>query len=843
MRMLWYLIAMLLLFSCSAGNTARNDLDELTAGDTDLTDSSDPTEPSDTVTQPDELLGDDAGPQAEFPDEGYPSPDPDTCAFIGANCGEVTLDGGEKLSCGECADPDTCGGGGTPNVCGHPLCEEGWCWEHPYPQGDDLNDIYALDAAHVWAVGDRAVLFYNGVSWERIPYQLRQGGNIQAIYAADADTVWAVATDGCILFLNEEGLLTCDREIDEQGFPTHWTETETALYDIHGTGPNDIWAAGRELILHWDGETWTTVSELPSKVNAIWAVAPRAFWAAGEMGLLYHDDTNFSSTMTSTVFNDIVGLPSGELWAVGDGGAVARYDGETWQTVEPPRADIDCVAVGVLADDQVFVADAEGLFWRHLDGAWIPMPVALQGALRSASGAAERLWFAGDRGLIGSWDTKFFATNRQRLPGTVKALFANSPFDVWVAGDKFFGQWNGTAWRFMASRRDITDLYGTAYNDIYAETADGYLHYDGTRWMTAEPDEATVSVLKTAREGFFDRPEEDMVRWCFEEGACWSFTGLRFVRDTLTENISSFEWPLEGLSWLEPGPIGLTAACAMNDGRYWATDGLRAITFDNEKWRQFDLDAPFGVATTAACEGDDTYLADHAGTIWRLRNGMIEENVGLVEGGDIEIIDRSVEGTLYAMIDVFMGNGVLYRIENGVGVKVAIPGDPPLLSLAAIADDDIWVGGANALYHWDGTAWTTTLPADLTDRGLPTGETEVNLTRIFALDADNIWMLGSSPDGATAYIFSYDGTKWVNDARTSLYGELAFTDVWATDQQNAYITMNAEGWVYHYKNLGAVGMIDYVHAPTGTPFSAIAGRAGEEMRIFAPGGAILRYDF
>jgi len=842
--MFWYLVAALaaLLVACSSGTSAPKEGDQPDESDiSDSSDLSDALEQPDSSDQPDELLTDDAGPQAEFPDEGYPSPEPGTCDFIGANCGEVILDGGEKLSCGECLLPDTCGGGGTPHVCGHQLCDEGWCWEHPYPQGDTLNDIYALDGTHVWAVGDSTVMFYNGVSWERLPYQLRQGGNMQAIYAADADHVWAVATDGCILFL-KDGLLTCDREIDEEGFPTHWTENENALYDIHGTGPDDIWAAGREIILHWDGEAWTTVSALPSKVNALWAVAPRAFWAAGEMGLLYHDDTNFSSTMTSTVFNDIVGLPSGELWAVGDGGAVARYDGDAWDTVEPPRADIDYTMVGALADGQVFVADAEGMLWRHLDEAWIAMPVALQGTIRSASRSGERLWVAGDRGFTGSWDTKFFSTNRQRLPGAVKALFANSPFDVWVAGDRFFAHWSGTAWRFMASRRDIVDLYGSAYNDIYAETADGYLHYDGTRWSTAEPDEATVTALKAARDEFFSRPDAETVRWCFEEGDCWSFTGLRFERELPADRITTLEWPFEGLASFEPGPIGPTSACALDGGFYFATDGLRSLFFNNEEWRQLDPDIPLGNATAVACTSDSLYLADRDGAVWSLVDGDLSETA-VIEEGTIDILSPSVDGALYAVVDTFMGNGKLYRIDGSISERIDIPGDPPILSLAAVADDDIWAGGANALYHWDGVQWMVTLPADLTDRGLPPGETEVYLTRIFALDADNIWMLGASPDGATAYIFSYDGTKWVNDARTSLYGELAFTDVWATDQQNAYLTMNAEGWIYHYKNLGAVGMIDYVHAPAGTPFSAIAGRDGEEMRVFAPGGAIMRYDF
>jgi hypothetical protein len=43
---------------------------------------------------------------------------PATCAALGKNCGSVPDGCGGTLSCGTCSAPQSCGGGGTPNVCG-----------------------------------------------------------------------------------------------------------------------------------------------------------------------------------------------------------------------------------------------------------------------------------------------------------------------------------------------------------------------------------------------------------------------------------------------------------------------------------------------------------------------------------------------------------------------------------------------------------------------------------------------------------------------------------------------------------------------------------------------------
>jgi hypothetical protein len=48
---------------------------------------------------------------------------PQTCAGLGASCGDVGDGCGGVLQCGDCMAPLTCGGGGEPNVCGGPTCQ------------------------------------------------------------------------------------------------------------------------------------------------------------------------------------------------------------------------------------------------------------------------------------------------------------------------------------------------------------------------------------------------------------------------------------------------------------------------------------------------------------------------------------------------------------------------------------------------------------------------------------------------------------------------------------------------------------------------------------------------
>ncbi len=68
-----------------------------------------------------------------------PTCTPKTCTQLGVGCGPAGDGCGGVISCGTCAAPATCGGGGTPSVCGTPSCAAKTCADqgiHCGPAGD-----------------------------------------------------------------------------------------------------------------------------------------------------------------------------------------------------------------------------------------------------------------------------------------------------------------------------------------------------------------------------------------------------------------------------------------------------------------------------------------------------------------------------------------------------------------------------------------------------------------------------------------------------------------------------------------------------------------------------------
>lgn len=95
-------------------------------GDAETTESASTGAAGSTTDAPTASTGTTTGSTTDASTSGVLRPDlpppcePLTCMEIEKNCGDIPDGCGGELACGECEEPDSCGGGGVDNVCGHP---------------------------------------------------------------------------------------------------------------------------------------------------------------------------------------------------------------------------------------------------------------------------------------------------------------------------------------------------------------------------------------------------------------------------------------------------------------------------------------------------------------------------------------------------------------------------------------------------------------------------------------------------------------------------------------------------------------------------------------------------
>ncbi len=777
-------------------------------------------------TAPDQ---DETVPDIDHATPGYYGPDPETCAYYGANCGTLTTIGGKNIECGTCSEPAICGTV-LPNTCAAELCDDGWCWIYPYPQGDTLQALAVAGNNQLFAAGESSLFYIENGLWNRRPYQLRQGGRFTALYAVSATDAWAAATDGSLLRL-EDNFFSCVKEVTSDNKNVYWSPVKWPIRALAGDGNGVLWAAGDQGILKWDGSDWLTDFTSKQKLTTILYTKDSAVIAGGDKILVMAQNSEWTPLEAPIAIKALWAQTPADIWAAGTAAdnsfLIIRRQKESWITISTVPEEIAAIA-GNTADN-LFFGGAGGALY-HWNGEALGTLPTVSGA-RAITVMAENnnhLIFGGEGGLFGTYDGKFWCANRFQLPSAPQALFANHPKDIWLGGAGYTAHYNGAVWSLLPVSYTITDIYGSAWNMLYAETsANILLGYDGTSWNTIEkPAAATLEALKKSRDTFLSKTET-LLSWQFDAQNSWSI-GTAPCCTFNGEGKSTRQWPGEGLT-MQP----VAAIPGVQEKELWAISETELLHFDGTAWH---------IEQYPEAALNPTCLAKSGEVLFICSNGALLSYKNRATATVFADVLRPVKAISITSADALfaVAGGDICKITGDNTCTALYSGSYELTSLFAVSENDIWAAGNNIILHFDGTVWHEILPDDLTERGLPQGEISLTITRMFGLDSSNIWMLGASPDGRTAYIFSYNGTKWVVDARTSLYTTHAFTDVWAKSQKDAFFTMDQDGWIYHYTSLGDNGIIDWVEAPAATPFYAITADSTGVLHVFGPDGAILQ---
>ena len=206
-----------------------------------------------------------------------------------------------------------------------------------------LSDIWGLSSNAIWVVGDGTVLHWDGVTWSDMDPRT-PSVSLQGVWASASDDLWVVGEYATILRWDGTTWSTFDMNLG----------SGTWIFGVWGSGPNDVLAVGGcrdtcgsycelDLILRWDGTTWTVDDSIPrfgAIYRSVFGFGPNDVWAVGSICLdnvltsdfilnvlLHWDGISWTRVQTGSMWflDEIGGTPGGRLWVVGSYGNILSY--------------------------------------------------------------------------------------------------------------------------------------------------------------------------------------------------------------------------------------------------------------------------------------------------------------------------------------------------------------------------------------------------------------------------------------------------------------------------------------------------------------------------------------
>ncbi len=370
------------------------------------------------------------------------------------------------------------------------LANDGGGWSAvPSPISADLFDVWMLENGEGVAVGAGGVVLrtIGGGPWQLEP----------SFTATDLNAVWADKPRDWFI-VGDAGEIWQDRGAGWTAMASPRTDD---FYDITGSDSAFVWAIGdADSILFYDQVSWKPIAPNPSgHLDAGWATicpllaaSPQDatrdarhcsntyFAGAGRFfaryTLLGTYDV-YSDALTYEDLNAIHGLSNGDMYAVGNKGALLHNAGGEW-TDSPTGIDDDLFDVFAVSALDVFLVGEAGRIVRGVDGAWSTLTSGTGETLRGVWAAdATHVFVVGDAGtLLASNGVSWAPESAPALDYTdVWGVSANDVFAVARGGaivERIGGVWTSVA---SPVASDLFAVWGTSTDRMFAAGANGAL--------------------------------------------------------------------------------------------------------------------------------------------------------------------------------------------------------------------------------------------------------------------------------------------------------------------------------------------------------------------------------
>jgi hypothetical protein len=635
-----------------------------------------------------------------------PETDASLCGRLGKSCGTVAATdncgGARTAACGTCAAGSTCGAVGiSANTClsPTPFPTVGVCTTNQYcltastTPNSTLNDVYAEANGDVWAAGEGGVVL-----------RAKAGG----------------ATTGVYRLRN------------------------VAFYAVLANGPNDVWVGGASgALLHFNGTTW--------------------------------DDLSVSSDV---VINDLFRDSNGDVWAGGSAHPTTygytfflrRYSSPALWTTPIVSTAFSDISELTQQGAELRLVTSGGLYsWPLLGGTTVPTRLSTGSTSSLASASSSELYLGdtfyssgyGYYTQLNKW-VGSIATS-VTLPGNGYTqsypdprLAARSVSDVDYFNSTAGGwHFDGASWATVGGSTDVPVLslrkgHGSASVASFVGNMGVFLSRNtATGWtsrhvwnvippltlannlnvLPLSPTRAMVRQLEYSSSG----NGRDVVAMLTptgyqgvriaalgsSNGNFWSPDGT-VVWSTETSNNRTLVYRFDGTTWVLKGTLtgqALNFVGGVSDTDLWLAGGSRMVRYNGTTFTDVttpftgtseSFSAPVALdANTAFVSVSSTVLLRWDGNTWQVESAVPSSaTVGIAS------LWKSPQGSLWVS-----GSFGVMRYKAGVWTTVPFPGTPSLIW--GTSDTDVHVtqtstGVTDLAQVWNGTSWSAeTFPKGL----------------------------------------------------------------------------------------------------------------------------------
>ncbi len=407
--------------------------------------------------------------------------------------------------------------------------QDGWCWDNPLPCGDELRAVWGSAPNDYWAGGKGgALLHFDGSGWSRV--EGATSSDVRQLFGRGQSDVWALGVPWSEPLRHWDGAAWSRPALPpsprvggfgENGTPwviddsggvwrfdgSRWKARLPASCHADGCGWYTARTAsggtltGRPTGADWDG-THTFETRLPAPTGRTFGgtreshvlllqYATGGYVEAWSGGRWVEQPVPDATTPREQrpVLRSVWGATDDNVWAVGDGGALAHFDGNAWTAFDSgTRANLTNVW-GTSRDD---VWTVGGTALIHWDGhAWAHARATVTenalNAVWALGGCAA--FVAGDAGTVLRRDCKAWQTLPSGLTSDLLGVWASDANNVWLVGTHgTLLHFDGRTFEPLAPLTDATlrDVWGTGPRNVWVVGDDATtLHFDGERWQKA----------------------------------------------------------------------------------------------------------------------------------------------------------------------------------------------------------------------------------------------------------------------------------------------------------------------------------------------------------------------